>query len=68
MFILIIKTIKRMFKKPRTPSTYGRLIALTGAVVVWTRDGNIVITPELARQISNNLSHVADESEKQNAR
>jgi hypothetical protein len=48
----------------RKPSSRAIPVALTGAVLVWTATGNIVIDPQTARQLSERLAHLADLAEK----
>lgn len=57
--------VKRIFEKPsRQPASSGNVVALSGAVLVHTEDGNnIVVTPDLAREIAKNLVHMANRAD-----
>ncbi len=49
----------------RRPSSRFTVLALSGkAVMVWTDGGNIVVTQETARMISQRLDQFADITEK----
>lgn len=51
-------------KKTRLPSSRAQLVALPQAVMIFTEQGSVVATPQLARDIAANLSKLADEAEK----
>lgn len=57
--------IKSKFAKPqRVPASSGNVVALTGAVLIRTEDGNnIVLTPDLARQVAKSLPKIANHAE-----
>ena len=62
---IIPNYIKQLFAKPsRQPASSGNVVALSGAVLVHTEDGNnIVVTPDLAREIAKNLVHMANRAD-----
>ena len=56
---LPVKELPVKTLKPRRPCNAAHLVAVTGAVVIHTPDGSVVITPALARQISGELIGLA---------
>ncbi len=61
----IAEYIKSKFVKPqRVPASSGNVVALAGAVLIRTEDGNnIVLTPDLARQVAKSLPKIANHAE-----
>jgi hypothetical protein len=49
--------------KPRRPCNAANLAVVTGAVVIHTPDGSVVLTPNLARDIAAQLPSLANLSE-----
>lgn len=47
----------------RTPSERVALAAVPGAVIIATPEGNVVITPEAARQMLKELPRIVDSAE-----
>ena len=61
----MLKIIEKITgKKTRVPSNRAQLIALPQAVMIYTEEGSIVATPQLARNIAENLTKMADEAER----
>jgi hypothetical protein len=56
--------IKRLAGIKRKPSTRAQLIALPNAVVIHTEEGNVIITPQLAKDIHENLPQITKQAEK----
>lgn len=52
-----------MEENARKPSSKARVLATTGAIIIHTSDGNVVMTPGLARAISAHLVKLADLAE-----
>lgn len=46
-------------KQPRKPSSQAQVVATTGAVIVLTKEGNVVLTPDLALQVASQLPEIA---------
>ncbi|MDR3572823.1 MAG: hypothetical protein P4L50_03095 [Anaerolineaceae bacterium] len=46
--------------KNRTPATQTTLAAVAGAVIIHTVDGNVVLSPALARDVAKQLPSLAD--------
>jgi hypothetical protein len=63
----ILETISRFFKQRRSgsrrPSPKAVSLALSGAVMIWTPDGNVVVDPKTARHLAVKLAHLADKAE-----
>lgn len=60
----IAQYLKKAFKKPpRKPATAGNLVALTGAILIHTTDGNVVLTPQLARDMAKQIPQLANQAE-----
>jgi hypothetical protein len=57
----IIKTITGKLK--RKPSNRAQLIALPNAVMVYTDEGSIIVTPQLARDIQEKLPEITRQAE-----
>lgn len=57
---IIKKITGRMTRKP---ANRAQLIALPKAVMIYTADGSVVITPQLARAIQKNLSGITKQAE-----
>lgn len=56
--------LNKVFKKPpRRPATAGHLVALSGAILIHTQDGNVVITPQLARDMAKQIPQLANQAE-----
>ncbi len=53
----IISNAKRLLgRKPvRYPAETGRVVALPNAVMIWTADGNVVMSADLANSVANCL-------------
>jgi len=63
--MLNIKGLFPWLKKERQPASSGHLIALSGAVLIGTEDGNnVVLTPAMARDIAPLLPQLANDAEK----
>ena len=63
--MLNIATLFPWLKKERKPADSGHLIALAGAILIGTEDGNnVVITPAMARDIAPLLPQLANDAEK----
>lgn len=58
-----MKIFNQFTKKKRKPSTSAQLIALPNAVVIHTNEGNVIITPQLAKQIQENLPAITKQAE-----
>jgi len=62
--IASIKTFIRNRKSgSRTPAQRAVSLALTGAVMIWTPDGNVVVEPNTARSLAQKLNRLADLAE-----
>jgi len=60
----LLNFIKKITRKPsRHPAQFARLIALPKAVMIYTRDASIIITPRLARDILANLENITLKAE-----
>ena len=61
----IIKDYLKKLRKPkRLPASQANIIALSGAVLIDTGDGhNIVVTPDLAREIGKSVTKMANSAE-----
>lgn len=46
--------------KPRHPSKKAKVVATSGAVIIYTEEGNVVITPKLAAVIAEQLPEMAE--------
>ncbi|MBK8467709.1 MAG: hypothetical protein IPL32_17990 [Chloracidobacterium sp.] len=55
--------LKKIFGKNRRPSDRAQLVALQDAVVIYTDDGAIVVTPRLAKDIRENLDQIIESAE-----
>ncbi len=49
--------------KTRVPCNAANLIVATGALIIFTPDGSVVLTPKLARSIAKDLKRLADLAE-----
>lgn len=61
-----IARIVRMFRGRnvfRRPANSSYLVALTGAVMIFTPAGNVVLTPQAARRVAAQISGIADLAE-----
>jgi hypothetical protein len=54
---------KKKDPKTRQPSQAGQLVTVTGAVIVHTAEGTIVVTPKLARELAQHLPLAATKAE-----
>lgn len=61
----MLKFIKRVTgRQIRTPATSGQVVALPSAILLVTKDGNnVVITPDLARDIHKVLPEIIEKAE-----
>lgn len=62
-----IESLTRFFSQRRTgyrkPAKRAVSTALTGAVMIWTQDGNVVLDPDTARKVAGKLSRLADQAD-----
>ena len=58
-----LEALTRFFSHRRTgyrlPAKRAVSTALTGAVMIWTQDGNVVLDPDTARKVARKLAHLA---------
>lgn len=47
----------------RRPSTRAQLIALPKAVLIYTDEGSVIVTPQLAKDIQANLAEITKQAE-----
>ncbi|MBI5954402.1 MAG: hypothetical protein HY865_22320 [Chloroflexi bacterium] len=50
-------------KLTRKPSDRAQLIALPKAVMIYTEEGSVVLTPRLAKDIQANLGQITERAE-----
>jgi hypothetical protein len=50
-------------QKPRYPQSRAQIAVFSGAVAILTRDGSVVMTPALARQVMFMLGQAANRAE-----
>lgn len=50
-------------KQKRKISTSAQLIALPKAVMIYTEEGLVIVTPEIAKRIHENLPQITDQAE-----
>ena len=56
--------LKKLSKPQRLPASQANIVALSGAVLIDTGDGhNIVVTPDLAREIGKSVTKMANSAE-----
>ena len=59
---LILRKVREVIRALgyRKPSSSYYLVALSGATMVWTPRGNIVLDPKTTRKLGNHLVRMAD--------
>ena len=63
VFFMLGLSEKPKEQPARKPATHGNLVALTGAVLIHTEDGNVVLTPQLAKDLAQHLPKFAKTAE-----
>ena len=59
----MLKYFQKLFSKNvRKPATCGHIITLSGAVMIHTADGNVILAPGFVREILPQLTHAANEA------
>ena len=59
----MLKYFQKLFSKNvRKPATCGHIITLSGAVMIHSADGNVILAPGFVREILPQLTHAANEA------
>jgi hypothetical protein len=58
-----LKSLLDKFMPKRKPAEIASLVSVTGALMIATNDGAVVITPQVGRQLLNSLPQAIREAE-----